>query len=193
MLKTRSTSELLRGQKKNSQQAAMPSSRCLLLLCLWAAVAIAAAPAAAQSPVSPYEILVNYGLPGGLIPENVNSSSYDPTTRFAEVFLNDSCTVDHGSFRLDYEPKISYSLFVGAIYGVKGVDFERNRSLRYELTAVRALPGTEYLEFVGGANRTIASAPASKFATPPACSSPRLRRGAAGAGGLPVRALMAGR
>ncbi|XP_052187462.1 uncharacterized protein LOC127798153 isoform X3 [Diospyros lotus] len=93
----------------------------LLLLSLYA-LSVAAIPAAGNDPTV-YELLPKFGLPSGLLPDNVKSYSLSEDGSFV-VQLEKPCYVQF-DYLVYYEKKITGKLKYGSIKKLKGIQVKR--------------------------------------------------------------------
>ncbi|XP_009403380.2 uncharacterized protein LOC103986946 [Musa acuminata AAA Group] len=133
-----------------SSSSSSPSSVQLLLLLF----SLLLASLTAQSPGSPptgttiYDLLPEYVLPSGLLPDTVKSFSLAENGSFA-VELSGPCYIDF-EYLVYYEPKISGVVKYGGIEDLKGVKVRRFL-IWFDVDAIKVdLPPSEYIYFQVG-------------------------------------------
>jgi hypothetical protein len=96
---------------------AAASSAFLLLLLGLAAHASAAAP---YEPPTVPELMDRFGLPRALLPDTARRYLLHGDGTFA-LYLDDGCVVAVGGYRVGYDIKLSGTVSLGAVTGLKGV------------------------------------------------------------------------
>ncbi|XP_008796684.2 uncharacterized protein LOC103712072 [Phoenix dactylifera] len=147
------------------------SLRRLLLLLLLSAVA--AAPGAVGGAV--HDMLPEYGLPQGLLPDSVKSYSLSPSGEF-EVELKAPCYVQFSDL-VYYEKNIKGKLTYGKISDLSGIQAKKV-FIWVSVSGIEAHPAAGTVEFkVGFLSETL---PVSEFERIPVCKAKASCRGAAG-------------
>ncbi|KAF0913105.1 hypothetical protein E2562_020244 [Oryza meyeriana var. granulata] len=155
----------------------------LAILLLAVAATAAAAPLASASPSpSPLrgvanDLLPEYGLPRGLIPEAIASYTFDNATGDFEIRLESTCYIWFGSHLAYFEDTIRGRISYGTITGLSGIQAQKF-FLWVSITTIIAHPDEGTVEFQAG---FISEAlPESDFAEVPVCGAGAQLRGAAG-------------
>jgi hypothetical protein len=92
----------------------------LLLLGLSASLAPFASAAAPYDPPTVPELMDQFGLPRALLPETAQRYLLHDDGTF-ELFLDDGCVVEAGSYRVGYDIKLSGTVSPGSVTGLEGV------------------------------------------------------------------------
>ncbi|XP_009396914.2 uncharacterized protein LOC103981885 [Musa acuminata AAA Group] len=141
-----------------TQSAMSSSSSLLLLLSFFLHVVLLFLPsivvAEVESPASPsngttiYDLLPQYGLPPGILPDTVKSFSVASNGRFV-VDLYGPCYVDF-EYLVYYAPRVSGVLRYGAIGNLEGVQVRRFL-VWFDVGGIMAdLPSSDFLYFQVG-------------------------------------------
>lgn len=135
--------------------------------------AVAAAAGAVGSAV--HDMLPEFGLPRGLLPDSVKSYSLSPSGEF-EVELKGPCYVQFSDL-VYYEKKIKGKLSYGKISDLSGIQAKKV-FIWVSVTGIEADLAAGTVEFkVGFLSETL---PASEFEDIPVCKAKASCRGAAG-------------
>uniref|UniRef100_A0A0E0KHP9 DUF538 family protein n=1 Tax=Oryza punctata TaxID=4537 RepID=A0A0E0KHP9_ORYPU len=152
-----------------------PLATILLLVAVGATAAAAAAPLHGVAN----DLLPEYGLPRGLIPETIASYTFDNDTGDFEIRLTSTCYIWFGSHLAYFEDTIRGRISYGTITGLSGIQAQKF-FVWVSITTIVAHPDQRTVEFRAG---FISEAlPESDFAEVPVCGAgagARLR-GAAG-------------
>ncbi|XP_043691765.1 uncharacterized protein LOC122642380 [Telopea speciosissima] len=117
-------------------------------------------------PNDVYDLLPQYGLPKGLIPDAVKSFSMSDEGDF-EVELERTCYVQFDEL-VYYDKKITGKLSYGAVSDVSGIQAKK-LFVWVPVTGIKAVPNSDLIEFyVGFLSEQF---PAKQFETIPACKS----------------------
>uniref|UniRef100_A0A0D9VXP9 Uncharacterized protein n=1 Tax=Leersia perrieri TaxID=77586 RepID=A0A0D9VXP9_9ORYZ len=142
----------------------------LSILLLAVAAAAAAAPLAANAQLHGVanDLLPEYGLPRGLIPETISSYTFDNATGDFEIQLASTCYIWFGSHLAYFEDTIAGRISYGTINGLTGIQAKKF-FLWVSITTIIAHPDEGTVEFQAG---FISEAlPESDFANVPICGS----------------------
>ncbi|WOL04210.1 hypothetical protein Cni_G12931 [Canna indica] len=135
----------------------MPSSSPhVVLLLVFLLVPFLFLPSLAAAGVQPlqsngttiYDVLPDYALPPGILPDMVKSYSIASNGRI-EVTLYTSCYVDF-EYVIYYEPRVSGYLSYGSISNLEGIQI-RSYLIWYDVNAIMVdVPSSEYIYFQFG-------------------------------------------
>nr|XP_010923339.2 uncharacterized protein LOC105046447 [Elaeis guineensis] len=154
------------------QGRAMATSLRLVLLPLLLSAVMAAAGVVGSAV---HDVLPEYGLPRGLLPDSVKSYSLSPSGEF-EVELKAPCYVQFSDL-VYYEKKIKGKLAYGKISDLSGIQAKK-LFIWVSVSGIEAHPDDGTVEFkVGFLSETL---PASDFELVPTCKAKASCRGAAG-------------
>ncbi|KAE8038132.1 hypothetical protein FH972_010673 [Carpinus fangiana] len=122
-----------------------------------------------SSSSSIYEILLDHGLPMGLMPKGVKEFDIDETGRF-QVRLDQPCNADFKN-SLHYDRNVSGTLSYGQIGSLSGI-LSQELFLWFEVKAIRVdIPSSGLIYFDVGV--VYKQFPLSLFETPPDCIAAR--------------------
>uniref|UniRef100_A0A0E0D4U4 DUF538 family protein n=1 Tax=Oryza meridionalis TaxID=40149 RepID=A0A0E0D4U4_9ORYZ len=148
----------------------------LTTILLLAAVGAAAASGAPLHGIA-NDLLPEYGLPRGLIPETIASYTFDNDTGDFEIRLTSTCYIWFGSHLAYFEDAIRGRIAYGTITGLSGIQAQKF-FVWVSITTIVAHPDQGTVEFRAG---FISEAlPESDFAEVPVCGAGARLRGAAG-------------
>ncbi|BAS85856.1 Os03g0692700 [Oryza sativa Japonica Group] len=123
------------------------------------------------------DLLPEYGLPRGLIPETIASYTFDNDTGDFEIRLTSTCYIWFGSHLAYFEDAIRGRIAYGTITGLSGIQAQKF-FVWVSITTIVAHPDQGTVEFRAG---FISEAlPESDFAEVPVCGAGARLRGAAG-------------
>ncbi|EEF31517.1 uncharacterized protein LOC8267791 [Ricinus communis] len=123
-------------------------------------------PFLAQSTIDVHDLLPLYGLPRGLLPENVKSYTLSPTGSFT-IQLKTPCYV-HFDRLVYYDKEIKGKLSYGAVNDVSGIQAKK-LFLWVSVSAIEVSKDDGMIEFfVGPLSEKL---PAAQFNDIPACKS----------------------
>ncbi|WOK93965.1 hypothetical protein Cni_G02666 [Canna indica] len=126
------------------------SSRLLIFLfaLLLPSIAASESDAALSNGTSIYDLLPQYGMPPGLLPDTVKSFSLEANGRFS-VELDGSCYIDF-DYPVSYEPSISGVIKYGSIEDLQGVKVRRFL-IWFDVDTIKVdLPPSQYIYFQVG-------------------------------------------
>ncbi|KAI4317502.1 hypothetical protein L6164_025366 [Bauhinia variegata] len=112
-----------------------------------------------------HELLPKYGLPKGLLPNNVKSYTLSDDGSF-RIFLKSSCYVQFAEL-VYYDEEVKGKLSYGSITDVSGIQAKK-LFLWLPVTAIKADPDTGMIQFFGGAISE--KLPAKQFEDIPECN-----------------------
>uniref|UniRef100_A0A1D1ZCN9 Uncharacterized protein At5g01610 n=1 Tax=Anthurium amnicola TaxID=1678845 RepID=A0A1D1ZCN9_9ARAE len=114
------------------------------------ALPAAAAGGSNGNNASVFEVLPQYGLPSGLLPDAVASYSLDAEGRFVVELDRSSCYVQFGSYLVYYARRITGTLKVGSIRDLEGIQVQR-LFLWFGVDEIKVdLPPSDYIYFEVG-------------------------------------------
>ncbi|XP_078171084.1 transmembrane protein, putative (Protein of unknown function, DUF538) [Carex rostrata] len=115
-----------------------------------------------------YDILTQYGLPPGLLPDTVTSFSFSEEDGDFEVNLSGPCYVEF-DYLVYYEPKITGVVRYGSVSQLKGIQVRRFL-IWLDVDAIKVdLPSSQYIYFdVGWITKKL---DADQFMTVHSCRS----------------------
>ena len=149
----------------------------VLLAVAVAAVPLASAAGGASANGPANDLLPKYGLPKGLIPDSVDSYTFNETTGNFEIHLAGTCYVSFGSYLVYYEKTVSGRLSYGAVSSLSGIQAKK-LFLWVSVSGIVAHPDKGTIEFqVGFVSEEL---PASRFDKVRICGAGAQLRGAAG-------------
>ncbi|CAL9056029.1 uncharacterized protein LOC103988954 [Musa acuminata AAA Group] len=116
------------------------------------------------------DLLRNYGLPGGLLPNSVESFAHDPSSGLLEVRLDYPCYARYGDGLAYFESEVRGNLSYGALSGVVGWS-EEELFLWLPVKGIVVTDPTSgvILVDIGVAHKRL---PVSVFEEPPECRPP---------------------
>ncbi|KAG8062166.1 hypothetical protein GUJ93_ZPchr0003g17310 [Zizania palustris] len=152
-------------------------SRLAILLVAVAVAAAAVVGSSHQLHGVANDLLPEYGLPRGLIPESIASYTFDNATGDFEIQLTSTCYIWFGSHLAYFQDTIRGRIAYGTITNLSGIQAQKF-FVWVSITTIVAHPDEGTVEFQAG---FISEAlPESDFAEVPVCGSGALLRGAAG-------------
>ena len=125
------------------------SLRLILIAAVLAYFSLAAAASAGGLAIADvHDLLPLYGLPKGLLPDNVNSYSLSADDGDFEIELDSTCYV-HFSKLVYYDKKIKGKLSYGKVSGVSGIQAKKG-FLWVSVSGIVAHPSSDTVEFQVG-------------------------------------------
>ncbi|XP_010923336.1 uncharacterized protein [Elaeis guineensis] len=117
----------------------------LLLISCGCAAALEAAPASPSNGTTVYELLPQYGLPAGLLPDTVKSFQLADDGSFV-VELEGSCYVEF-EYLVYYDPRITGVVKYGSIEDLQGIQVRRF-FIWFDVESIKVdLPPSDYIYF----------------------------------------------
>lgn len=111
-----------------------------------------------------YEVLEEYDLPVGLLPQGVTSYEFDSSTGKFTVYLNETCTFTIDGYKLKYKTKITGIISKDTLKDLSGVQV---KVLFFWLNIKEVTRDGDEIEFSVGISS--ADFPLSNFAESPKC------------------------